>query len=616
MEWRGAEVEPDGTRPEPESWAPVDVPGRPAQFAGAEAVAYRTVLEDPLSGPMSHAVLELRGCYGETTVWCDGERAATHDIPFTPFRVSLDRWLDSGDETTDVRVVCRRPTDGFGGIYETDVIPATESVPGIWWDATLRQYPGTYINQLLATPRLEGDKGLIDVRATVVADEPIDDRLTISVRPAGSSRGRGMMERVPIDAAAGERVTVEHTVETRDPALWWPADLGPQNRYDVVAKLEGMERTVTTGFSDVRYDGETLTVNGTETTLRGVNLLDATPADVTRAAATNANLVRTHAHVPSREVLETCETEGMLLWADLPLTGDTVPDVGRGRELAAALGEHYGRAASLAAVGVHDDPVNPFETPLGSGLLDWLRFRWRAWRASYDDSNARTIAEALPSSLLSVPVIGPPGIDADAATLYPGWRYGGVSDLHRLLDADVVAEFGAGSLATDDPEDLTGFDRRVHDSHVGDGLEASQRYQTHVVKRVAEGLRNDGVSILAAYALRDTGDAGMGVLGVDGEPKPAFDALATAFEPIQATLADPAGDESDVLVHNDLDTRLTGTLTWESPASTGETEVTVGTNATASVETIELPEGGAVTLTLSAADRTVENSYPLAGRSL
>lgn len=50
MQWRGAEVEPDGTRPEPESWTPEDVPGRPAQFAGAEAVAYRTVLENPRSG--------------------------------------------------------------------------------------------------------------------------------------------------------------------------------------------------------------------------------------------------------------------------------------------------------------------------------------------------------------------------------------------------------------------------------------------------------------------------------------------------------------------------------------------------------------------------------------
>ncbi|MFW6018316.1 MAG: hydrolase [Halapricum sp.] len=614
MQWRGAEVEPDGTHPEPESWTPVEVPGRPAQFAGAEAVAYRTVLEDPLSGPLSRAVLELRGCYGKTTVWCDSQRVATHDVPFAPLRVPLDPWLVA-DETADVRVVCRRPTDAFGGIYETDVIPATESVPGIWWDATLRQYPGTYIDRLGVAATLDGDLGLIDIRASIVADEQIDDRLTISVRPAEGTRGRATMERAPIEAKAGERVSVEHTVEIREPALWWPADLGQQHRYEVVVKFEGMETAVTTGFAEVQYDGGTLAVNGTETALRGVNLLDATPEDVTRAASANANLVRTHAHVPSRAVLDACDREGVLLWADLPLTGETVPNVERGRELASALRGTYGHGASLAMIGVHDDPVDPFGTALGSGLLDRLRFRWRAWRASYDDSNARAIAEALPESVIAVPVIGPPGIDADAVTLYPGWRYGTVGDLGRPPDADVVAEFGAGSLATDDPAVLAGFDRRVHDSRVdGDDLDASQRYQAAVLKRVAEELRNDATPIMAAYALRDTGDAGMGVLGVDGEPKQAFDALATAFEPIQATLADPAGTESDILVHNDLDTRFTGTLAWESSTESGETEVVVGTNATASVATIALPDDGEVTLTLSIGDRTVENEYPSGGR--
>jgi len=615
MQWRGAEVEPDGTHPEPESWTSVEVPGRPTQFAGADAVAYRTVIEDPLSGPMSYAVLELRGCYGEATVWCDGQQVTTHEVPFAPLRVPLGEWLDP-DAETDVRVVCRRPTDGFGGIYETDAIPAAESVPGIWWDATLRRYPGTYIDRLNVTPRLEDGRGLIDVRAAVVADEAIDDRLTLSVRPADSNRGRGMMERVPIEADAGERVVVEHTVEMRDPSLWWPANLGAQNRYDVVAKFDGMETTVTTGFTDVQYDGEQLTINGTETTLRGVNLLDATPDDVVRASEANANLVRTHAHVPSRAVLDACDREGVLLWTDVPLTGDVVPEVDRGRTLASKLLEQYGHTASLVAVGVHDDPVDPFETPLGAGFVDRLRFRWRAWRASYDDANARAIAEALPSSVLVFPVVGPPGIETDAATLYPGWRYGRAEDVERFLNSDTVAEFGAGALASDDPSELAGFDQRVHDRHVDGGPEASQRYQAHVLKRVAEALRNEGTSILTAYALRDTGDAGMGILDARGDPKQAFDALATAFEPVQATLADPSADESDLLVHNDLDRRFTGTLRWESAASSGDTDVVVGTNATASVETIELPADGDVTLTLATADGSVQNHYPNAGRSL
>lgn len=610
MQWRGAEVDPDGMYPEPNSWTPVEVPGRPEEFAGADAVAYRTTLTEPLSGHASHAVLELRGCYGATTVWCDGVEVATHAVPFAPLRVPLDEYVDG---ETDIRVVCRRPADGFAGIYGTEEIPANDAVPGIWWGASLRTYPGTYIDQVQAMPSLDGKKGTIDVRAEVVADEPIDDRLTMSLRPAGSQRGRGMMERAPIEADAGERVTVEHTIEVRDPSLWWPADLGAQNRYELVVKFGGMEKTVSTGFCDVRFDGDAATINGTETTLRGVNLLDSTPEDVRRAAEANANLVRTRAHVPSRDVVRACNEKGLLLWVDLPLSGAVDPDVDRGQVLATALGRHYGRAPSLAAVGVHDSPVSLFESPLGSGLLDRLRYRYRIWRASYDDSNARAIADALPSEVASFPVIGPPGIEADATTLYPGWQYLDVDDLvwvlERTANADVVAGFGAGSLAVDDPEDITGFDRRTHDAHVDGGVEESQRYQATVVKRVAEGLRNADTSVLAASALRDVGDAGMGVLAADGEPKRAYDALATAFEPVQATLADPVGTESDLVIHNDSSVRVTGTVGWESTVSTGETDVAVGANAHETVATIEVPADGSVTLRLSTGDRVVENSY-------
>lgn len=611
MQWRGAVVDADGSYPESDEWAPVDVPGRPEQFAGADAVAYRTTIDDPTTATSPHAVLELQGCYAETTVWVDGTEVAETDTYFTPLRVRLDDHLEA---ETEIRVVCARPSDGAGGIYETDWIPEADAVPGIWWDATVRTYQGSYVDRLHARPRLDGTDGWIDVRASVVATDDLDDRLTFSVRPVGNRRERGMMERAAVEAAAGERTSVEHRIEMRDPARWWPAELGGQNRYVVTAKLGGVEKTITTGFCTVEYGSDAVRVNGTETSVRGVNLLDATPEDVQRAAETNANLVRTHAHLPSPEVVQACEESGILLWADLPLTGDQRVTVDRGQQLATAVERHYGHAASLSAVGVQDDPVDPFKTPLGSGLLDRLRLRWRTWRAGYDADDPRAIAEALPDDLTAFPVIGPPGIDADATTLFPGWKYGSPADVEWLLDrspeVDVVAEFGAGALASDRLQDLAGFDRRTHDAHTdGKNVDASQEYQARVCKRVAEGLRSGAVPTIAAFALRDTGDAGMGIFDADGEPKRAFEALRSAYEPVQAILSDPNANESDVVVHNALEKRFTGELRWESTADSGQTDVTIDTNAHASVTTIGIPDDGEVTLTLQTNDRTVENVY-------
>jgi hypothetical protein len=613
MQWRGADVEPEAAYPEPEQWTTVDLPGRPDRFAGADAVAYRTEIEDPTTATEPHAVLELEGCYAETTVWCNGTEVATHDVYFEPLRIPLDDYLEP---ETEITVVCRRPSDDAGGAYETDLIPDAAAVPGVWWDATIRTYQGTYIDQLHATPRLDGANGTIEVRATVAASTDIDDRLTFSVRPAGDRQGRGMMERAAVEAAAGERVSVEHEISMREPSLWWPHDLGEQNRYVVTAKLAGVEKAVTVGFCEFEHDGDAVAINGTETSARGVNLLDARPSDVERAVEMNANLVRTHAHLPSPDVVEACEQRGVLLWVDLPQTGTQRLSVDRGRKFASAVGRQYGNAASLSAVSIQDDPVDPFDSPLGSGLVDRLRFRWRTWQGGFDASDARTIAESVPAGIETFPVVGPPGIDADATTLYPGWRYGAASDLDWLLDrysgVDAVAEFGAGALASADITDTAGFDRATHDAHTdGDDVAASQAYQATVVKRVAEGLRTATIPLIVAFALRDTGDAGMGVLSLDSEPKQAFDALASAYEPIQATLSDPAGSESDVIVHNDLNRRFTGELSWDSAADSGRTEVTIDTNAHATITTIDLPSEGSVTLTLSMDDRTVENQYDL-----
>lgn len=612
MQWRGAEVDPDVSYPEPESWTPVEVPGRPDEFAGADAVAYQATFDDPRSGAESHAVLDLRGTYARATVWCNGTEIATHDVYFAPLRVSLDDHLT---DDNDLRIVCRRPADAFGGVYETDQVPASDAVPGIWWDARIRTYPGSYIDRLTARPRLDDGEATVRVSATVVADEDIDDRMTLSVRPEGSRRGRGMMERASVTAGAGERTTVDHTIAVRDPALWWPAELGDQNRYVIRAKLDGIEKTVSTGFCSVDYGADALTVNGTETAARGVNLLDATAADVERAGDLNANLVRAHAHVPSREVVDACVESGLLLWQDLPLTGPASVDIDRGQEVATALTRHYGNAPALAAVAVHDDPVGGFDAAVGSGLLDRLAFRWRRWRAAFDDSTASAIAESLPPSVPSFPVVGPPWVGPDAATFYPGWYHGSLDGMDALREQypepAVVAEFGAGALVDDNPGETAGFEADVHRERLGEtGPESSQAHQATVCKRVAERLRQEGAPVLVAFALRDTGEAGMGVLARDGTPKSAASALATAYEPIQATLADPTGEESEVVVHNDLATRFTGTLTWESPAGDGETDVTVGTNAYASVTSVPLPDPEeSIELRLSVSDRTVTNTY-------
>jgi len=610
LSWRGAAVAPDEGMPSPETWAPVSVPGRPTQFTGADAVAYETTVADPRTGGDEHAVLVLRGAYAHTRVWCNGEQVAESDSYVTPLRARLP-------DAEEYRLVveCRPPEDRFGGLHDTEQLPPERCVPGIWWGASLETHPDPYVHAMRARPRLTEEAAAVDVEAEVVTEEPIDDRLTFSIRPTGEVRGGGMMDRASVATDAGT-VAVAHSIDVRDPSLWWPHDYGSQPRYVVRAKVGDAERSVTTGLRSVDYDEDGLTVNGERVRARGVTLLDPTVDDVERAVAANANLVRVRAQGVPPAVAEACDDLGVLLWQDLPLTGPGGFDMDRGRELAASFTEAIGHHPSLAWVAVHDEPVSPYADGLGSGTLDRLRYRFRAWRASYNEAPAEAVAERV-DGVPTVPVVGPPGIDPDAVTLYPGWRYGSAADLPWLCDhygvGEVVAGFGAGSLGTDEPADETGFDRAIHDGRVRGDAADSQAYQARVVRAVAEQFRRRESELVVLDSLRDVGDAGMGVLAGDGTEKRAYGTLSDSYQPTQVVLSDPTPGESDIVACHDRPSGATVTVEWDHNGERQQEERVIGAFGRVTVGSLTLEAGDELTLAAAVEGRAVKNEYRIQG---
>jgi hypothetical protein len=613
LEWSAAVVEQGGGKPAPNEWDDADLPGRPSVFAGANHVAYRTAFADPRDPDEGMACLELRGLYDGGDVWLNDDRVAETDTVFEPVRVPFEPAAEN-----ELVVVCHAPDDRYGGIHDTDRIPEADSVPGVWWDCAVTTHPETFVVDVDLMAETTGpDEATIEASIAVFSRDGIDDRLTLTTRPAGERRGRGMMDRVSVTVPPGELRTVSRTIELRDPSLWWPRGVGDQHRYTVRAKFDDDVTSATTGLVTVTETADGLAVNGEQFPIRGVTVQDGTIADVERAVEVNANLVRAHAHLLSPTVYEACDAAGLLVWQDLPLTGPGGFDVERGRAIAQRVAETYARHPSLSAFAVHDEPTALFDDRVGSGFLDRLRFRWRVWRSDYDPTAAGTVAGAFPDDRPVYPVVGEPGTDPDAAALYPGWDYGSADDLAWVRDrfdlGGIVGEFGAGALADDDdPDDLFGFDRVKHDALVDGDHEASQSYQAEVVRSVAEQFRIDGTGVTVANALRDTGDAGMGVYGRDGDPKTAADALATAFEPIVALAADPTPGETDLVVVNDTPRNITAELVWAAGDAGDRLDATVGKAGRAVVDTVELPESAElVTLELTVADATVQSKYRL-----
>jgi hypothetical protein len=609
-EWRATPADEPGS-----AGRRVSVPGRPAAFAGAEGVTYRTTFADPREDGDEVAVVVLRGLFAHAELDVGAGRVGAtgpveHDAYFEPVRVPV-----RPEGETGLSVTCHAPRDRFGGLHGTDRVPETERVPGIWWEAGVESRPLPSVDRLRVRPEVTDDGAVLHVRTTVLTDGSLDDRVTYSLKPEGETTASGAMSRGAVRASGSGSTTVDHTVEVRDPALWWPADLGDQNRYRLRAKLGDSERSVVTGIREVGRDGGRLLINGEPLPVRGVNLHTAAPADVDRATELNCNLVRAPAHVLPPAVYEACDRAGLLVWQGVPLTGPGGFDTERGADLARRLVDTYGHHPSLAVLGVHDEPTDAFADGLGRGLLERLRLRVRAWRTDYDRRPAAAVARELGDHHPVVTVVGGPGVDHDAAAYYPGWDYGTAGGTDALLDrypTDLLAAFGAGALGTDgtDPDAVPGFDAAKHDARVDGGAAESQAYQAEVLRTVVEAARRRGLGVVAS-ALRDTGAAGMGVYAVDGSPKAGRDALATAFQPVQAFLADPSPGECRAVVVNDTPAALSAVLSWSAGGASDRQELTVDA-AGRWTGSLNLPAGAdGVDLALSVGDATVRNSYEL-----
>ncbi|SEW22097.1 glycoside hydrolase family 2 protein [Natrinema salifodinae] len=653
-EWTGGIVtdrDGDGV-PTVAEWRPVSVPGRNAAFADADRIAYRTTVPDPRDAETDRALLEVRGAYGRAEIWMNGRHLGDHDPHFVPARFEFEPLLEN-----ELLVVCERP-DSFPGIHATDEVPDDLATPGIWWDVTVESRPATFVRRLEARPRLaaggapepdasgtgdaeteqrrvdtraDGAGAAIDVTAEIDTTVGVDDDLTLSLRPEGF-RGAASMERLAVEAPAGERTTVSTRVPIREPSLWWPQGYGPQSRYAVRAKLgdDAVERTV--AFRRVERDGEELLVNGRRIRARGFTRLPGGDprADVRRAAEANATLLRVRGHVPPTELYDACDAAGILVWQDLPATEDGgEPALDRGLDLANAIAETYGRHPSLAMVGVREVPIDPFADPLGSGLLAKLAFRYRAWRTSVDDEPARElaseIADSLPEALPVVATAGAPGTDADATRLAPGWRYLDAANVDWLLEIDTslgafVGEVEVGSLtdATVDPASVPGLEPALAERWAdgADDVGSSQTRQARTLKATVEALRRRDCGILAAAPLRDPGaGGGTGVISSDGSEKPAYRALADAFEPVQAILDEPPASGSGIVgitLCNDTHRARRARVAWRAGDESGETTVDVDSLDRVPAGTVAIPsDAERVDIEVSLGDRTVRNRYYL-----
>ncbi|MCU4750702.1 glycoside hydrolase family 2 [Halobacteria archaeon AArc-curdl1] len=616
-------------RPTAESWVPVSVPGRPLELLEGDfdidhllenPILYRTTIGAPQVDTAERTRFAFHGAHGLTRAWINGTEHELEESPsyFEPTRLEFD-----ADEEVELRLEFD-PTRSPGGVFGAEQVPASHSLPGLWWGADLEVRPATFIRRIRANPRVDLDDGTaeieVELEVDIGPDDPLDDSITLSLRPEGF-RGGGSMDRVAVSGAPGTTQTVSTTLEVRDPKLWWPRGYGSQHRYTVRVKLGADSTEQAVGLRQVDWVDDELHVNGERVRARGLTRLPGTdPADdVDWALEANANLLRVRGHVPRPELYRACDEAGILLWQELPISGATF-DAEQARPLLESVLAHYGSHPSLGLMGVQNESTDPFEKPLGSGRLARAGFRWRAWRASCDDHDAQTVSANVPDDLVAIPVTGAPGLGAMASTLSPGWQYLEAADIDWLLEryphlGSLVGAFGAASISGDvDPASVPGVDSAVFNHRISDG-DSSLALQARILETVADGLRRRSSSILVASSLRDVAPGGgTGIVAHDGEPKPAFEALKAVYELVTVLFESrpAAGTTVSLVVVNDTDNPLEVPVRWQAGTADDEVTIAVDSHGRAGAGTAAIPaDADAITVALETPTGPLERKIHL-----
>jgi beta-mannosidase len=437
--------------------------------------------------------------------------------------------------------------------------------------------------------------------------------------------------------AAGEN-RVEWTVNVGRPRRWWPWALGDQPLYDVTVEVRTEEGSPSdrvcrrTGLRTVEMHDWVTSVNGERLFLKGANqgptrmaLAEATPADMVTdvALARDAGLdfLRVHAHVARPELYDAADAAGLLLWQDLPLQW------GYGRGIKAQARRQAREAVDLLAHRPsvflwcgHNEPMTISVEPdtigdarrrrrlVARGLASQALPTWN--RTVLD----RAIKTTLERNDGTRPVIAHSGVyphlpqlDGTDSHLWFGWKVGDERDLPAFLArwprlARFVSEFGAQAVpATDDfvePERWPDLDWEALAQHHGlhpamleryvppsefatyqDWKEGTQRYQARLLRYQIETLRRLKYRPTGGFAQFCFADGfpavSCSVLGHDRAPKPGYDALRTACQPVIVVLDRPPphvhpGDELALDVHVVSDARISHSdmivrvhLSWE-----------------------------------------------------
>lgn len=596
-----------------EHWTSVDLPhhwAEATEFADRTSVLYRHHLELPDTESEHLKDLNLRtwlcldGIMTSSDVWLDGSYLGLTEGYCIPHVFDITQTLGKRDshliaiEANCAEIHSRGSKHALTGIFQDGQAFEPGANPGGIWRSARIERTGTVRIERLRVICLEADddRAIVEVHVRLNASEAGNVVIRTFLDPARDTHGEGetVSHIQEVELAFGDN-HLDWRFAVENPQLWWPKALGDQPLYDLRVEVVSQDvishtRKRRTGLRQIEMSKWQMHVNGERLFLKGANLAPASLElgtiseqrlleDLHVAQDAGLDFVRLHSHVTRPEFYREADRIGMLIWQDLPITGEMARSTRRQANLMAhEIVELLGHHPSIAIWCAHNEPTtSSLEEFMTGDIKQRQRARRRqvskqelpSWnRSVLDRSLKRTLRKADPSRFVvahSGMLPHPPKLDGTDTHLWLGWYHGSAMDLLRVAKrwpraVRFVSEYGAQSAPTEArhfsdsslwPEmDWAGFEEhfgmqaellcsRVPPEQFAsfeDWILATQQYQAALVRQMTEHLRllkYRPCGGFATYVLRDSRPAiSFGLIDSRGNNKLAMDALEHACAPV------------------------------------------------------------------------------------
>lgn len=502
-------------------------------------------------------------------VYCNGQLLMRHRGGFTPFCADATDVLHDGDNVLTVRVDSMSspgdvPTErndwmNYGGITRDVLLVSVPERHVQAWSLHLDpSRPG----------RILGWVDVTDTGQDAPAPAPAGIEVTVTIDALGVSAD------IATDAEGRAAIDIEAT-----PDLWAP---GHPTLYDVSITAGTDTVTDQIGFRTIEVAGSDIVLNGEPVFLHGISMHEEsvlhagranTQEDADAAIALiqglGANFVRL-AHYPHNELMvRACDRAGLLAWAEVPVYHGVAFDDDRALESARAqLGELIDRDRNRAAVILWsvanetpstDDRNRFLQTMIADArasdptrLITAALLGFAGMRAIGEYAVARLKGETpeLPGTVVEDPL--GEHLDVIGWNQYVGWYVPNFlaprmevdqADLRRvILEAlpefgldnawgkpMIVSEVGAGALqgkrGADDEAWTEDLQARIYEAEI-----AMLLNNAPPVAGISPWILKD---FRAPYRLNTESQSywnRKGLVGIDGQPKLAYDVLRRLYE--------------------------------------------------------------------------------------